>query len=400
MDMIDYLKWRGDLTFDKDPFNDVDNLLISQMTYVEMQDVFAKHKKMSVAQLSKEYFKDIEFNEADSTKNYAMFSQYALKKMAESKRFKDCMVYNYISILHKDSTEQFAALMMDIPDGTTVISFRGTDDTLIGWHEDLMLSYTSIASEEDALKYVNENFNIFKKYRIIGHSKGGYLAIYAAVKCNPFFRLRIKEIISNDGPGLRPGSYKEEDYEKVKDRYKLIVPERDGIGTIYELAQNKLIAECSTSNLISAHSMSTWNVLGNRIVEADGGRIETLINYRSIRQFLDDTSPEERELFVKELFARFDELKIKTVSDLANSSLGVLIKTISKLMEMDGDAKATGIKALKAYYDNIGSDLNKSLSNKSQFFSKANETLNQMINTYFRKKIEPDDKPSEDPKEE
>ena len=67
---------------------------------------------------------------------------------------------------------------------------------------------------------------------------------------------------------------------------------------------------------------------------------------------------------------------------------------------MDGDAKATGIKALKAYYDNIGSDLNKSLSNKSQFFSKANETLNQMINTYFRKKIEPDDKPSEDLKDE
>ena len=58
MDMVDYLKWRGDLTFDKDPFNDIDNLLISQMTYIEMQDVFAKHKKMSVMQLSKEYFKD------------------------------------------------------------------------------------------------------------------------------------------------------------------------------------------------------------------------------------------------------------------------------------------------------------------------------------------------------
>ena len=35
----DYLKWRGDLTFKKSPFNYVDNLLISQLAYVDLENI-------------------------------------------------------------------------------------------------------------------------------------------------------------------------------------------------------------------------------------------------------------------------------------------------------------------------------------------------------------------------
>ena len=34
---MDYLKWRGDLTFSQDAFNEVDNLLLSYVAYVNLE---------------------------------------------------------------------------------------------------------------------------------------------------------------------------------------------------------------------------------------------------------------------------------------------------------------------------------------------------------------------------
>ena len=36
---MDYLKWRGDLTFSQDAFNEVDNLLLSYVAYVNLEEL-------------------------------------------------------------------------------------------------------------------------------------------------------------------------------------------------------------------------------------------------------------------------------------------------------------------------------------------------------------------------
>ena len=37
--VMDYLEWRGDLTFEQSPFNDVDNVILAQLAYVDFRDV-------------------------------------------------------------------------------------------------------------------------------------------------------------------------------------------------------------------------------------------------------------------------------------------------------------------------------------------------------------------------
>ena len=37
--IIDYMKWRGDLTFAQDSFNEIDNLILSQLVYVELNNI-------------------------------------------------------------------------------------------------------------------------------------------------------------------------------------------------------------------------------------------------------------------------------------------------------------------------------------------------------------------------
>ena len=38
-DIIDYIKWRGDLPFSADPFNDVDNLILSELSYLKFDGI-------------------------------------------------------------------------------------------------------------------------------------------------------------------------------------------------------------------------------------------------------------------------------------------------------------------------------------------------------------------------
>ena len=36
---LDYIDWRGDLPFSRDPFNEVDNLIFSQIVYADFKDI-------------------------------------------------------------------------------------------------------------------------------------------------------------------------------------------------------------------------------------------------------------------------------------------------------------------------------------------------------------------------
>lgn len=384
MNIFDYLKWRGDLSFIVDPFNDVDNLVLSFLSYVDFQGILDNDKTMTIKELSDAYFKIHCHDDTKTTFSTTFNSPLVLKQMAETERFSDCKAYNYEYILHEETVEQFGAIMIDLPDGSTVISFRGTDDSIIGWKEDLMLSYGDIRSQFDALNYVNKNCRIFNKYRIIGHSKGGYLAIYTALNCYEPIRNNIIQIISNDGPGLRPESYSKENYEKIKDKYLLIVPEKDGVGTIYEMAENKKIVSCSSNNIISCHFITTWNVEGNKLVLASNHAYETDLTRKVILQFLKETDKKEREVFVEQLFIVLKQSNIESVVQFSKEGLPLVLNTIKNLLNLDDSAKKTGLKMVKALKDNLSKDLQKVISYRNHDLSAG---IDSLINEYKNKLI-------------
>ena len=90
----------------------------------------------------------------------------------------------YINKIEPETEKQFSAITVILPDNTIYVSYRGTDNTLIGWKEDFNMIFKShIASQISAKEYLE---NIAKKYpnkkiRIGGHSKGGNLAVYASI---------------------------------------------------------------------------------------------------------------------------------------------------------------------------------------------------------------------------
>lgn len=126
------------------------------------------------------------------------------EKMAHTKRFADMLLGNYALHNNEEKQVQFGAFTAEPGDGSIYVSFMGTDDSLIGWKEDFNMSFIRpIPSQLEAAEYVNETIKYSRrKIRLGGHSKGGNLAIYAAVKAKPSLKRRIIAVYNNDGPGF------------------------------------------------------------------------------------------------------------------------------------------------------------------------------------------------------
>ncbi len=57
----DYIKWRGDLSFQQDPFNNIDNLILSQIAYVDFEGIVPDMEMENGLTLSKACDKFLEF---------------------------------------------------------------------------------------------------------------------------------------------------------------------------------------------------------------------------------------------------------------------------------------------------------------------------------------------------
>ena len=201
----DYIKWRGDLEFDRDGFNTIDNLILSVVSYVEMDGFFRDFSKpVNIGDIC-----DIFFREKYDEKRYRQGSvlhdaPLILREIADTPRFRDIRVRNYLSLNDTERVLQFAAMEFMLPDGTSYVAYRGTDDTLVGWKEDFFLAIRETEAEKEAVSYLNRiAAGRDRPLRLGGHSKGGHLAVYAGAECKEKCRDRIISIYSNDGPGFK-----------------------------------------------------------------------------------------------------------------------------------------------------------------------------------------------------
>ena len=359
MNIIDYIKWRGDIKFFVDPFNFVDNLILTKLVYIDF-DGIVTDKKITIEQANKLYRE----KNPDLKDNKLFFSHplsNLLDLLAHSPRFHNAKLYNYKSIISEEKVEQFAAICIDLPDGSTYISYRGTDDTIVGWKENFVSLYQETSGQIDALKYFEENASsFFKKIRLGGHSKGGNLALYSACKCNEKLRKKIIAIYNNDGPGLCPIVFNEDEYELIKDRYYKIVPRMDVFGLVFDHGQTRYIVETKKDDVFS-HDGFTWNVERNDFIYADSLRKEASTLGQAFEQFILDTTLEQRQYFTQELFKTFDDNNIKNLNELENNGINNIIIALKALSELDEDARKVSIKFIRVFTSIFGVKVNELL---------------------------------------
>ncbi len=266
--MLDYIDWRGDITLDQSPFNDIDNLIFTQLCFMDFDSIvpsFNEKGSITIEDAAKIFASS---NKAAVKNMGVLLPSYIVSlfiKASESPRFRNMRLTKYINDIDYNKQQQFSALTIILGDGSNYIVFRGTDDTIVGWKEDFNMGFlTPVPSQHTSVKYVNGVADeLVGSIMIGGHSKGGNLAVYSSVYCNNEIKKRITHIFNNDGPGFTNEIMSTDEYKTVSDRIKTIVPESSVVGMLLEHEEKYTIVK-STQVGILQHDAFSWEVLGTK----------------------------------------------------------------------------------------------------------------------------------------
>lgn len=326
--ILDYLDWRGDLTFAQSPFNEIDNLLLSQLVYVDLAGIVPgpeSKEKIRVAEASRIFFATHDEQKIMEKVSMTKTAMYVLKKMAESERYKDAMLGGYVNNISIEEQSQFAVVCVYLGDKSLFVAFSGTDDTIVGWRENFNMSYLGATpGQMKAVEYLNHMVGIGQwKVRVGGHSKGGNLAVYSAVHCKPLIKRKIISVYSNDGPGFSQEMVLSEAYQEMIPKIFTYTPETSIVALLLEHEEEVRVVKSSNVG-VGQHDAMSWEVIGTHFVYSDKVTERSIFIDETMKTWLMDIDASQREEIVNAIFAILDELNIQTVDDFTHLKLADL----------------------------------------------------------------------------
>ena len=332
--IMDYISWRGDLTFAQSPFNEVDNLILACFSYVNLDGIPAVSGKKGIElkKLVKEFKKLHTIKELEADKSFIRLAPFMMFEMAETVRFGNCVIRNYVNEIVTEAEQQFSAVEIVLEDGTSYVSFRGTDDTIIGWKEDFNLSTGVVPAQERAVEYMQRiSDKASGMLRAGGHSKGGNLAIYGSVMCKSAHD-KILEIYSNDGPGFSKEFQESPETAEMMPKIIRIIPEYSIIGTLLEHEKQPIIV-ASTSRGLLQHDGFSWEVQGPGLVRRDRLNKTALRFIEILHKWIDGMDTEQKRLLIEDLFATLQASGYENLSEVQSGgikSLAAMVKRLDK----------------------------------------------------------------------
>lgn len=347
--MIDYIDWRGDLTVAQDPFNEVDNLILSEFCFLDLGGIVpAEGETAPLGEAVTAYFRRHEGQELSMGVLVPDQILTMAKRMIQSPRFAGMGLGGFCSHIDTGREAQFAALTVDIGDGSVYIAFRGTDDTLVGWKEDFNMAFLpTVPSQPIAVEYVKAAAAAHpgKKLILGGHSKGGNLAVYGAVHCGGRIQRRIKAVYNNDGPGFKESLVETAAYQALRERIHTIVPRSSIVGMLLEHDENyDVVASCGKG--IYQHDGFSWEVLGNRFVRRQGISQAGRTGDQTIRDFIGAMDDGQRERFVDALFEVLGSTNARTLTDMDSDRMGAVSAMIRRYKDFDKETRQTLLEAV------------------------------------------------------
>ena len=331
--MVDYLAWRGDVPFEASPWNEIDGLLIATLSYLDF------HGGRDPKGWTLEEMARINLLREGTSNSFANRKK-AFEAMATGDRFRTCRLHHAIALTDADIGMQFSALCMDLPDGTTCVAFRGTDNTLIGWREDFNMAYTTrVPAQEAAILYLGRAAALSKRpLRLVGHSKGGNLAVYAAAYVKKSVQNRIESIWSYDGPGMNRETSQSEEYQRIKDKIHSFVPQTSIIGMLMDYYEPYTVVRSIASG-ISQHDPMSWQIYGPRFETLPAIDQTAMVTRDTLHEWLQNSTPEQRASFVDALFGMAESTKATKMSELTSEKLKTLLTMVGNRKDVDPETR-------------------------------------------------------------
>ena len=346
--IFDYMKWR-DISFKKVEFNEVDNLILARLSYFPFDGIVIEDEEIT---LKEAYERTKSLGTTGRVLQAEDIDLYPL--LAKSIRFGNCKITNFVNKVEPEIEKQFSAITIILPDDTIYVSYRGTDDTIIGWKEDFNMSFSKLVpSQIDSVEYLEKVAKKYKnKLRVGGHSKGGNLAIYASSFCKEETKKQIIEIYNNDGPGFLDNVIEDKKYNEIINKVHTFIPQTSVIGRLLKHKEKVTIVKSKQIGIMQ-HDVYSWEVLGDKFVKAKKTNSSDIID-NAITNWLKEISKEQREQFIDTLFDILNATNVKTVNELSSKWFKNAITIIKSYNNLDQETKKMMTKTLSILLKTIG----------------------------------------------
>ena len=369
--VTDYLDWRGDIPFSVDPFNEVDNVLLSLFAYVDLEGVLEEGEYLSLEETCRRYFTLHTREETASRDSYVRLVPFLMEKASGTRRYSETVLHHYVNIIDKNMDEQMSAMTFDLEDGTSYISFRGTDGSFVGWREDFNLAWMRQTNgQKHAAIYLNKagerNDSLL---RVGGHSKGGNFAVYASAFCDASVRERILEVDTNDGPGFIQEVAESKQMEGICPKIRSLVPDESLFGLMmYGIYGHEVIK--SSARRVFQHDAQTWQVVGNHFVRAEKGLTEaSILLDKTLTGWVANVEPKQRKKFVNFIFDVLDTSEADTISEFHQNRIRNFAELIRTAHAMDKERRNQFSEVLSVLAEN----------GKSVLASELKKTIDEVI---------------------
>lgn len=355
--IIDYLKEYADVSLADEPMNDVDSLALCQFSYLKFDGLVPSVTENARAVSLQQLYEHPDYEKLYGDERYEKENRALFEAMRRCVRFRNMKLNCYINIIENqaDFETQFSAVTFLLEDGTMYVAYRGTDETIVGWKEDFNMAFLSpVPGQEFAIKYLNMvTERLPRDFYIGGHSKGGNLAVYAAMNCDPSVQERIIKIYSMDGPGFRPEVLERCDFSRIEDRTCKILPHSSLVGMLFEKDIRYQVVESRTFGL-AQHNPFTWLVRD--------GHFETVSDIYETRRFMDDTlnewilSLDEKSLrtFVDTLFQVLSASESDNLIDFTANLKRSLTGVLGAMKDLDEDTQKALRQTVKSLFEIAG----------------------------------------------
>ena len=342
--LITYVQQYEAQTFQEKLVTDIDILVLTEIAYLPFDEIvsssFEEKTAISLNQLGKE-FETIK--EKEHKNNPFMITKERIQLLdvvSKSQRYKEIKVFGFMNDIDDELTKQFAAVCYQWEEESRWIIFRGTDESLTGWKEDFMMTYSDlIPAQIDAIEYLRKQAELFSgSLNISGHSKGGNLSLYASAMQEEDIQHRIQQIYCWDAPGVHRSILNTEGYQRVVSKAKRYIPQDSIVGLMLESQVPYHIIESQGSG-ISQHSALMWNIEDDHFVELTELTRNSQLTDQTFKQWTEVVSDEDLKLFFDTFFELIFEMGVETVNDVYYNFRMYMRQFFEKAYQMDTEKR-------------------------------------------------------------
>ncbi len=341
--LFDYLKWRGDISVCKTRFNEIDALILSEISYLDFSGLVPKSDRDGITfeELAKAFFSDVKRVKKPIGLIIPDSIFVIFKLAAKTRRFSKMKVVSFVNEIDLSQKKQFSAMAVNTDDRQLFVAFRGTDDTIVGWKENFSMSYSeTVAAQLDAKAYLDKVASCFPSVpiRVGGHSKGGNLAMFSALNTKKEIRERITAIYCFDGPGFSKSITENENYLALEDRIHTFVPENSIVGLLLSY-NTKYTTVRSGGKGLYQHDAFNWKINVDRFDVLPENSKNNLRNAKVIKNWLSAHDQNRRREFCEAFFEILESTGAKTLTDLSSNSLSKAREMLSTINKFDKEKK-------------------------------------------------------------